>query len=82
MTEETTPRKKECLKNCLKKKQELEKNGIEKLDHHSIPSMILMSGTKVLTGTGKMVVINVGFNSSIGKIKEILESGEEELTPL
>lgn len=28
------------------------------------------------------MVINVGSNSSIGKIKEIMASGEEELTPL
>ena len=40
-----------------------------------------MAGTKVLSGSGKMVVINVGPRSSIGKIKAILVS-EDEMTPL
>lgn len=52
----------------MNKKKELEKKGIEKLKHHDIPSIILMAGTKVLTGNGSMIVINVGKNSSIGKI--------------
>jgi magnesium-transporting ATPase (P-type) len=52
----------------LDKKVELEKKGIEHLSHHSIPSPVVLSGTKVLTGTGTMVVINVGKNSAIGKI--------------
>lgn len=41
-----------------------------------------MAGTKILTGNGTMIVINVGENSSIGKIQKILDSGGEELTPL
>ena len=51
---------------------ELEKKGIDKIDHHAIPSVVLMAGTKILLGTGKMVIINVGSNSSIGKIKDIV----------
>ena len=82
MTGETKPMKKDFLERCLSKKKELEKNGIDKISHHSIPSMILMAGTKVLNGTGTMIIINVGKNSSIGAIKDIIESGEEELTPL
>jgi magnesium-transporting ATPase (P-type) len=66
----------------LDKKIELEKKGIEHLSHHSIPTPVILSGTKVLTGTGAMVVINVGKNSAIGKIQEIITSGEENLTPL
>lgn len=81
MTGETKPMKKEPLEHCLAKKKELEKNGVDKLDHHDIPSIILMAGTKVLTGNGLMIVINVGKNSSIGKIQEIMTS-EDELTPL
>ena len=41
-----------------------------------------MAGTKVLTGNGTMIVINVGPYSSIGKIKAILDQGGDELTPL
>ena len=69
MTGETKPMKKDNLKNCMRMKQQLESEGIEKLSHHSIPSIIIMAGTKVMTGSGKIVVINVGENSSIGTIK-------------
>ena len=73
---------KNTLEKCLSKKDQLEKKGIDKISHGSIPSVIMMAGTKVLNGTGKMIIINVGSNSSIGKIKDIIESGEDELTPL
>lgn len=36
----------------------------------------------MLSGEGKMIIINVGENSAIGKIEKILKSGEEEITPL
>lgn len=68
MTGETKPMAKESIEKCVNKKIELEKKGIEHLNHHSIPSPIVLSGTKVITGTGSMVVINVGSNSAIGKI--------------
>ncbi len=68
MTGETKPMAKESIEKCVSKKIELEKKGIEHLNHHSIPSPIVLSGTKVVTGTGSMVVINVGSNSAIGKI--------------
>lgn len=83
MTGETKPMTKNSLANCLAKKQVLIKEkGPTKLAHHDCPSPIILSGTKVLSGTGQMIVINVGKNSAIGKIKDIMESGEEELTPL
>lgn len=82
MTGETKPMQKEPLEKCLNKKAELEKKGIEKLGHHDIPSVVLMAGTKVLTGSGLMIIINVGKNSSIGKIQEIMSSGGNEMTPL
>lgn len=52
MTGETKPMNKDTLQKCLDKKIELEKKGIEHLNHHSIPSPVILSGTKVLTGTG------------------------------
>lgn len=82
MTGETKPMNKDSLERCLKKKDQLTKKGIDKINHHAIPSIVFMAGTKILNGTGLMVIINVGNNSSIGKIKDILTSGEEELTPL
>lgn len=51
MTGETEPVHKNILKNCLKKKEEIEKNGEKNVaDKHEVPSPILMSGTKILTG--------------------------------
>ena len=82
MTGETKPMNKESLKKCLEKKIDLEKKGIEHLSHHSIPSPVVLSGTKVVTGTGRMLIINVGKNSAIGKIQEIITSGEDNQTPL
>jgi Ca2+ transporting ATPase len=83
MTGETKPMSKDSIENCNKKKIDIiRQKGVEKLGHHEIPSPIILSGTKVLNGNGMMIVINVGKNSSIGKIKEIMASGEAELTPL
>lgn len=83
MTGETKPMNKDCIAKCLDKKQNLIKEkGASKLGHHDVPSPIILAGTKVLNGSGTMIVINVGKNSAIGKIKDIIDSGEEELTPL
>ena len=35
---------------------------------HDVPSPILFSGTNILTGEGKMVVVVVGKVSSVGRI--------------
>lgn len=82
MTGEAKAMSKENLEKCINKKIDLEKKGIEHLNHHSIPSPVVLSGTKIVTGTGSMVIINVGSNSAIGKIQEILTSGENDMTPL
>ena len=83
MTGETKPMSKETILSCEEKKLKLIKQkGIEKLGHHEVPSPVILSGTKVKNGNGKMLVINVGPNSAIGKIKEIMTSGEDEMTPL
>lgn len=42
----------------------------------------MMSGTKVLTGEGKMMIIVVGDQSCMGKIRALLEKDEAEATPL
>lgn len=42
----------------------------------------MMSGTKVLTGSGKMIVIVVGDSSCVGKIGALLRSDEPDATPL
>ena len=61
------------LAHCINKINELEVQGEKNLsDKHEVPSPVLMSGTKVLTGDGKMVVIVVGDCSCIGKIRRKL----------
>lgn len=59
------------MKGCLRKRDEIykDKNREGESDKSEIPSVIMMSGTKVLTGEGKMVVLVVGELSCVGKIK-------------
>jgi magnesium-transporting ATPase (P-type) len=47
-----------------------------------VPSPCILSGTRVLTGAGKYLVIVVGDNSCIGKIRASLNASEPECTPL
>ncbi len=61
LTGETQPMKKNTIEYCWKKKQESDNHSI-----HSLPSIVVLSGTKVLTGTGKMIITAVGRNSAIG----------------
>jgi len=42
----------------------------------------MLSGTSVLTGEGKMVVIVVGDMSCLGKIRSVLSQDEDGPTPL
>jgi len=83
MTGETDPIKKNVLDKCIAKRDEIinngDKNGAGK---HDVMSPLIMSGTRVLTGEGKMVVIVVGDSSCLGKIAAILRSKEEPDTPL
>lgn len=83
MTGESKAMQKEPLENCVAKKEAiLQKNPNKKLEAHEIPSPVILAGTKILNGSGKMIVICVGKYSTIGKINEIIESSEDELTPL
>lgn len=57
--------------------REVEQAGVKNVsDKHEVPSPILFSGTKVLTGEGKMLIIAVGDASCIGKIRVL--AGQEE----
>lgn len=73
MTGETDPIKKDIMEKCIAKRDkylaEGEKNNAGK---HGVPSPLIMSGTRILTGEGKMVVIVVGDSSCLGKIAAIL----------
>jgi magnesium-transporting ATPase (P-type) len=59
MTGETDPMKKSILADCLKVKNEVIKNNGEKTVH-SVPSPMLLSGTTVLSGEGKCIILAVG----------------------
>ena len=61
MTGETDPIKKTILKNCSHKRDELIAEGSKNTaGRHEFPSCIIMSGTKILTGEGKLLVTVVG----------------------
>lgn len=83
MTGEADPIHKNILKFCIRKKLDLEKNDEKNVeDKHEVPSPIMMSGTRVLSGEGKMIVLVVGADSCIGKIRALLQKDEEIQTPL
>ena len=68
------------IKNIVNhNKIEGEKN---KAGKHDVPSPIVMSGTRVLAGEGKMIVLVVGDQSCIGKVKSLLVESEPSPTPL
>lgn len=73
MTGETDPVKKNILDVCIKKRNQLIDEGLRNTSGvHDVPSPILMSGTRVLSGEGRMVVIVVGDASCVGKISALL----------
>ena len=84
MTGETEPMIKCTLAECLAKKTEFIQGNPDyraKDSHHEIPSPLIYSGSRVLQGEGKFVVLVVGPKSCIGRIQEKLET-ETESTPL
>jgi Ca2+ transporting ATPase len=83
MTGETDPIHKATIDECVKKRNEIQSSG-KTGSHgiHDVPTPIMMSGTKVLGGSGIMVVTTVGKDCAIGKIKALVEDGEPEATPL
>lgn len=83
MTGEPDPMLKNSINKCLEKVAEIMEEGRENLvGNHEVPSPILVSGTKIANGTGKMVIFLVGKGSSIGKIKETVDSNKKDITPL
>lgn len=83
VTGESKAMTKLTLSECLAKKQQaFAKLGGDRLAAHEVASPVILAGTKVVDGTGRMLILNVGKYSAIGKIKEIVDSGEDELTPL
>ena len=69
MTGETEPMKKDILIKCVHSRNTIiAEGGKQYVSNHEVPSPIVLSGTKILSGDGKMVILAVGKNSAIGKI--------------
>jgi len=82
LTGEPDAIKKKAYKDCLEKREEIIANGQKNSSKsHDVYSPILMSGTSVLTGQGKGLVLVVGEASVLGQIRKYLIQ-ETEVTPL
>jgi len=83
MTGETDPISKNTLEECVRLRNETIKAGERNMaTTHTIPSPVLLSGTKVQNGEGTFVTIVVGDYSAIGKIRKTLKTEDQEVTPL
>jgi len=86
MTGESDEIKKEIVSRCMRYRAEKEKDAnkttVGKISaKHDLPSPILMSGTAVSQGEGKMLCIMVGDSSCLGEIIKKLKV-RPETTPL
>ena len=80
---ETMPMKKNVLKYCIEQRNQiLADNQRDGNSSHEVASPVLLSGSKVLSGEGKMVALAVGKLSAIGKIQNILSNEDDNPTPL
>lgn len=72
MTGESHELKKATLIECLNRIQDLakEKEVVTEMNVHTIPSPVILSGTKITQGDGLFLSICVGERSAIGKIRE------------
>lgn len=76
MTGESDERRKETIDTCLERRAEkgdIDYKKIDKTESHALPSPLLLSGTSVAGGEGKMLVIMVGEFSALGEIMKKLE---------
>ena len=83
MTGETDPVKKDSLEKCIRKRNIVIEEGSKNTSNaHTLPSPILLSGTKIMAGEGYFIIIVVGDDSCVGKIESLLREQEPEMTPL
>ena len=84
MTGESDERRKERVEVCqerLRERGQIDYSRIDKTESHSLPSSLLLSGTSVAGGDGKMLAIMVGKKSALGEIMDKLTKRDGE-TPL
>lgn len=66
---ETLPIKKDITEKCIIQRNTIIAEGTkDNCGSHEVASPILLSGSRILSGEGKMVVIAVGKLSALGKI--------------
>ena len=83
MTGETEVMEKATISECLRKRDEVRKEGrANTAGVHEVPSPVMMSGTMIQQGRGKMIITCVGVNSAIGRIKKTIGDNSSEETPL
>jgi len=84
MTGESDAIKKNTVDKCKQKATTVlaDPSKVGRIGKHDVPSPIILSGTKVLTGAGKMIVLVVGELSCLGKIRELITVKSDEETPL
>ena len=69
MTGETDPIKKDTIENSIARRNEIRNEGGQNsANKNDVPSIVMLSGTKVLNGEGLMVVIVVGDDSCLGRV--------------
>jgi len=61
--------------------KDIEKESLNTLDSNTFVNPFLISGTMIKEGKGTAVVVNVGPNTCMGKIRSMMEE-ESEMTPL
>ena len=81
MTGETDPLGKQTFHDCLARRDHVRKSG-ELARTINFPSPVLISGSTIYRGAGKMLVIAVGEKSMNGKIKRHLTSTDPDRSPL
>lgn len=72
MTGETNPIVKNILSVCVKRNSSI----ASETEKHVATSPVIMGGTRALTGEGRLVVVVVGDQSCIGKIRAMLEQDD------
>ena len=84
MTGESDERRKESIEVCMQRRAERGEVDINKVrpeDSHALPSCLMLSGTDVASGDGRMLVLMCGENSALGEIMKKLEV-RPQATPL
>ena len=82
ITENNNIIKKSSLPECIIKKKKFEKNTSPNQDESCLPSPILLSGSKILTGEGKAFVLEVGNQTYIRNMKKSPKKSISNKTPL